>query len=247
MQQLNLLNPALRPPRHRLTLSMLAVALVLIAVGLGVSALLTTRKAAVLELQVQEAETRQRTLQARADFLSAQAKREPDAGLAATLLSAKARLEATHEVVNALDSGGAGEGYGYSSMLAGLARQSLYGVWLTGVGAAGPALDIRGRLLDANLMPEYLRRLKGDGAFQGRRFGDFLLLDHPGEDKAKANGGSAPAGDERLPSAEPGPRRYVEFDLKAYAVPVAATPSGGTAAPSVPPLPVAASTGKGQS
>lgn len=237
MQQLNLLNPALRPPRHRLTLATLLGALALIVAGLGVSSLVTVHKASQLEQQLKEAEAQHRTLQARADLLTTQARRGPDAGLAALLLRTKARLSATHEVLAALDSGNGGENAGYSSILAGLARQSLNGVWLTGVGGAGLALDIRGRLLNANLMPEYLRRLQEDGAFHGHRFGNLVLQDHPEEIKAKGDANGVSTGEARPEVAEPGPHRYVEFNLQAYAVSSTDKPSGGAGAGGTPPSP----------
>lgn len=235
MQQLNLLNPALRPDKHRLTLSVLAAVLAVAAVGLALSATLTVRKAEQLRQQVQDAETLQRTLQARADQLTALAKRGPDQGLIDALNRVQGRLEATREVVHALDAGAAGESEGFSRVLSGLSRQTMHGVWLTGVNAAGASLDIKGRLLDAKLLPDYLGRLKGDGAFLGRRFGDFVLNDHPEPPKGAKGGQGGAAADAASGDAEPGPARYVEFELKAYAEPA----KTGQPQPSAQPLPAA--------
>jgi Tfp pilus assembly protein PilN len=220
MQQINLLNPDLRPRRQRLTLSLVAAGLALAALGLAVAAGLTSRETARVQQQVQDGEALLHTLQARLDQLSAQAKRTPDPRLVDELNRTQERLDATQAVMAALDAGVAGDSTGFSATLAGLARQALPGVWLTGVVTVGPSLNIRGRLLNADLMPEYLRRLKAEDAFQGRRFGDFTLSDHPAPAKSGDGAGSEKA------EVEPGPLRYVEFELKALTTPAS---GGGTA------------------
>lgn len=212
MQQINLLNPDLRPRRQRLNLGAVTLALLLATLGLAATAALTSRDLARVQQQVRDAEALQQTLQTRLDQLHALAKRTPDPRLVDELNRTQDRLTATQEVMAALDSGVAGDSAGFSVTLAGLARQALNGVWLTGVVAAGPSLDIRGRLVNAELMPEYLRRLKGESAFAGRRFGDFTLAEHPA-----AKPGESAGGDKDAP--EPGPARYVEFGLKAFASP----------------------------
>lgn len=65
----------------------------------------------------------------------------------------------------------------FSSLLTGLARQDLDGVWLERIELAesGEALALSGRTLRAEDVPNLLRRLRAEPAFAGRTFGTLEI------------------------------------------------------------------------
>ena len=203
-QQINLYNPAFRRNRDWLTATPLAAAtgvmlMVMFALGAwaGIAADRSERVAA------QRAET----LKAAQDKLTSMSKeiagRKSDAKLAADLATAQALLKGREQVMALLAAGGnIGNTTGFSVYLRGLARQLPKDLWLTGlsIGSGGNELEIRGRMLNAATLPEYIRRLNAEPAFQGRSFSALTILRPEGEKKnVAAKSGSAPA--------------YVEFVL----------------------------------
>ena len=78
-------------------------------------------------------------------------------------------------------------------------------------------LKLRGRLLDATLLPAYIERLNGDAAFQGRR---FSALEMKGVvPVVEARGGQVPVNANAPQAASPG-RPYTEFTLRSGAASV---------------------------
>ena len=212
-QQINLFNPAFRKPRDWLTATPLAAAaavlLVLILAGAywaRVRGDAREREAVQQEAQLKAAQTALTALAKRA------AERKPDAVLAADLANAQAQLSIRQEIVTYLENGSIGSTTGFAEYLRGFARQVPKGLWLTGftIGAGGSDMEIRGRMLNAAMLPEYIRRLNGEKAFQGRSFA-ALTIKRPEEPKKAAGKGPAAAAPD-----------FVEFVL---------TPSAPAAAP----------------
>lgn len=60
----------------------------------------------------------------------------------------------------------------YSDYLVALARQSLPGLWITGLSLRGQGADLElsGRMIDPEQLPPYLGRLQQEAQFKGRRF-----------------------------------------------------------------------------
>ena len=93
----------------------------------------------------------------------------PDARL--TELEALRRLDAgQRRVQDALRALG-GES-GYTPVFHALSRQTHPSLWLTGLslGAGDGSIELRGRMLDAATLPDYLRRLNQEALLRGRRF-----------------------------------------------------------------------------
>lgn len=178
VQQINLYDDALRPQRQRWRaahgLWVVGGTLVL-AWGLSlVMDALTARRGAEAE-RLEAQATVQRGLSAR------------NGGVAGASGSIEARnaelqrlrtLEAgQHKVHDALDRE-AGKGRdGYSQYFLALSRQAHPSLWITGfgVGADGQSLEIRGRMTDAAVLPDYLRKLNNEPQFKGRSFEQLTI------------------------------------------------------------------------
>jgi len=81
-------------------------------------------------------------------------------------------LEVRHKVRALLTSGAYGNQGGFSEYLAGLARQRVDGLWLTGVEISEGRKDvgISGSALSPELLPMFVQRLAEESAFAGTRF-----------------------------------------------------------------------------
>ena len=116
-------------------------------------------------------------------------------------------IKAQQDVLNILEGGSLGNSEGYSKFLVALARQRTSGLWLTGftVNGVGDELSIRGRVLHAELVPQYIRQLNREAVMRGHAIAE-LSLKRVEEPSAAATKSGAPA------SASL-PQRYIEFAL----------------------------------
>lgn len=177
-RHINLYDPTLRRQRHWLTLANLALvagALLLVLFAWGFWARSDTRR---LEAEAAALADQVSALQKQTVALGAElAGRKPDPKLEEDLVAMRALLGNHQEILAMLDRGLGAQTGGYAEYLRGLARQTPGGLWLTGfaVSAGGSAMEIRGRTLEPSLLPEYIRRLNTERAFQGRSFAELQV------------------------------------------------------------------------
>ena len=166
-QQINLLDPALLPQRQWLGAShgLALVGLVLV----GCAAL-----SGLLQWQAR------RTTALPAAPLAAPvvaAAASAPAALQAEIQRLRALEDHQQRVRAALASGAAGAPDGYTPYLKALSRQAQSSLWITGfaVAAEGDAIELEGRMLDASVLPGYLRRLNAEERCNGRPFAQLQL------------------------------------------------------------------------
>jgi hypothetical protein len=104
------------------------------------------------------------------------AARRPDPVLAREVAHLRAELEGQRELAALLEGAG-GATRGFSAHLAGLGRQSLAGLWLTGIVIAdgGRSLSLQGRAREHTLLPRYLAALAAEPVYRGQEFRVFRL------------------------------------------------------------------------
>lgn len=202
-QQINLLLPELRPKRDWLAFPVVAVA-ALAGLALMAGAGIWGRFQVQAQTQRQaQADAELKTLQQQVQGLAqALAGRRPNAALQAEIDSLNESLRQREEALRVLEEGKVGVDGGYASLMRGFARQVMDGVWLTGFSTAGQDVEIRGRLGDPSLLPQYIRRLNGEATFQGRRFSALEMQD------GAVGAPATVAGSTALPP------RYTEFALR---------------------------------
>ena len=127
-----------------------------------------------------------------------------------------ARTEALHrsrtELMDLLASGALGSPGGFSEKMRARARQSAPGLWLTGFTLEGSQVELRGRALEADLVPAYLRRLAGEKVMSGVAF-NGLRIAQPAKDNSASPAAAEPAkgtASGRTPAPTRGPA-FVEF------------------------------------
>lgn len=193
-QQINLFDPRFRPQKphfsaRTMAWAVLAVGALAILIG-EVYAFQNRRlEAALAETEKQAAQFRERAAALARDIGG------PGRGgaLADELARVEQQLQIRRQLLESLHGGAGGAAEGFSPYLAALARQSVEGVWLTGIDIAGSTgeLSLKGRVLEGELVPAYIQRLHREPLFKGRAVQDLQL--------AAKNDGA---------------RRHVEFSLK---------------------------------
>lgn len=181
-QQINLLDPRFRAQKKHFSAATLVLALVLLsALSIGLKSLYARQNRT---LQATLAETDRRVAALRAQMVrfsndySAQGR---STALVDEIARAEERLRARRELLAAMRSGGGAGVEGFSPYLAALARQTMNGVWLTGVEIGGKSGDLvlKGRVLDSELVPAYIARLNKEEPFAGRTIAELRLSAKP--------------------------------------------------------------------
>lgn len=177
-QQVNLYTDDFRPRQQLWTLDQL-VALTLVVFGLllAVSLFLNlslSRAEANRDEAAERVSSVEQQVQALNEELSQRqeepALRERVDRLEARVRDRRALLERADEVAQAASEG-------FTPYLSGLSRQSQEGLWLTGirVNLVQGRLQLQGRTLSGERVPEYLQRLREETVFDGRRFRHFAI------------------------------------------------------------------------
>ncbi len=199
-QQINLYNPLfLKQEKHfssRTMMHGLAVIVAAIAVVFVVG-LVQTHSADRLAAQYRDQLAREQTQVTSLIGQTSSATRSK--ALESEVAQLEAQVKLRQATLRALSTGELGNTAGFSEFLAALGRQSLSGVWLTGIRIddAGNGLSLEGRALRAELLPAYLSRLNHEPMMRGRRVTEMKLT---------ASAGREPQGT---------PARFVEFSLAA--------------------------------
>ena len=205
MQNINLYDPALRLQRDWFgadsAAAAVAGALLTIALGTGYARFEVSRLQAPARESSAALQDRQAAMQALARQVEAL---RPNAALLAEVAAAQSTLQQRQAALQMLRGGDLGDTEGHAATLTAFARQSIDGLWLTGLVLHGRDLALRGRALNPELIPAYVGRLNQEPALQGRAF-RALDITRPADEATLPAPGTAPAAARLAP--------YVEFAL----------------------------------
>ena len=216
-QQINLYEERLRPSREPLTGRRLALAVVLVLAVMAAWGVVERRAAdaAVAQLAGAQAEVAASQQKLASLGKSLAERKLPDA-LKAQIDSARARVASHPAVMTLLDAGHLGNETGFSGVMRGFSHLASNDLWLTGfsVAAGGREIEIRGRLLDAGTLPQYVQRLADEPAFKGLRFAALDLQ----RESAGAAGASTAAGSAQTRGEAASASRILDFVLRSESV-----------------------------
>ncbi|MBC7456522.1 MAG: PilN domain-containing protein [Massilia sp.] len=210
-QQINLFNPIFLKQKKVFTARPMLEALVVLV--LGALALVFYGLQSVAALQGELAATGKQLAQRKARQASAVLQfvpRQKSAELAQQLAAAELELASLHKVAAVLQRGEIGNTAGYADYFRALARQSVGGLWLTGVSivGAGNEIAVQGRALQAALVPAYIGRLGHEPVLRGKSFASLQIAQAT---QAPKEGGATTA------AAGAAAAPYVEFSLHTVA------------------------------
>jgi hypothetical protein len=217
-QQINLYQAKFRKPRKPLSAFESSLGLLVIAASVAVYSTLLWQKDAQLAKSAQAVDRDVAAKKAVVDRLTLEmSERKKDAQLETAAVHAEQQVMATREVMQLINGGGIGVQGGYSEQLRALSRQAVNGMWLTGFTLAANADEnqIRGRTLDAELVPTFLRRLNSERSLQGQHY-DTLSISTPVEDaaaQAEKTAASATPGNAAAPKVTS--IKFLEFSVSA--------------------------------
>lgn len=204
-QYINLFGPAFRKPRLLLSLNravLLAGVAAVVMIGLH---FYHQHQVDGLHEELVSAQGLLKAQSAHTDRLKGEAAQTGNAGLAAEVGRLELELKSARDAMNVLEGGAMGNRSGFANYLQAFSRQALDGLWLTGftVGGAGE-VAIQGRVISADLLPEYIQKMNKEPALQGRAF-SALEMRRPTVVPAPP----AKAGEKAVIMAP----RYLEFNL----------------------------------
>lgn len=193
-QQINLFDPRFRrqtPHFSALTMALAVLGVTTLMLGIGELYAHQNRK---LEATLAQTDQRVAQLREQATRLARQfGEQGRSTALADELARIDEQLRVRRGLLEVIQGGAATSVEGFSPYLSALARQTMQGVWLTGVEIAGGSGDLvlKGRVTDSELVPAYIKRLNREPLFQGRAVRELQLA-------ARGEAG----------------KRYVEFSLQ---------------------------------
>lgn len=176
-QQINLFDPRFRRQEKHFSAATLVAALALLFVLSIALQSLYARQSRALQATLAQTEQRVATLREQmVRFSTEYSAQGRSTALADELARVEERLRARRELLAGMRSGGNGDVEGFSPYLAALARQTMSGVWLTGIeiGKSGE-LVLKGRVLDSDLVPAYIGQLNKEEPFAGRTITELRL------------------------------------------------------------------------
>jgi hypothetical protein len=193
-QQINLFDARFRRQKPHFSALTMALAVLAVAVlGLLIRELYAYQNRS---LEATLAQTDKRVAQLREQVIGL-AREFGEQGRSTALADEVTRLEeqlrVRRSLLDGIQGGASGSAGGFSPYLTALARQTMQGVWLTGmeIGSGSGDLVLKGRVLESELVPLYIQRLNREPLFQGRAVRELRLA-------AKNEAG----------------KRYVEFSLQ---------------------------------
>ena len=205
-QNINLFNPAFRKQRQLATMNALAGCLaVALLTLLGVQAYVQ-RDVAGLNEELRSAEALLKAQRGYTDKLQREAAtRKASIQLEAEIARLEAELKQGRDAMEALRNNAIGTQEGFAEYLRAFSRESTNGLWLTGLTIGGGGdIEIRGRVLSADLVPGYIQRLNRERVLAGRSFAR-LQMAQPKADPEKSK--------EKDAKSVPRPAPFLEFSL----------------------------------
>ncbi len=174
-QQINLYQPLFRRQKKVFTFRTLLQITAIAVLGMLLIYAYGHWQTRLLDQQLAQLQTREQTTVARLTTVSSQ---HPDASAAqAGLARLRDSLAAKQQLVARLANENIGNTQGFSAQMAGFARQTLNGLWLTDIelAAGGRELHLIGNTHAPELMPRYLQKLANEESLAGLRFREVRL------------------------------------------------------------------------
>jgi hypothetical protein len=177
-QQINLFNPIFRKQKKYFSsvtmlqaLAIICVACALLALDAGWRMRALSQQAATSDALL--AARQQRLTEVKVQF----APRQKSATLGAEIMAAQQNLSMLQNATAVVQRGAFGDTRGFSPYFLAFARQSIDGLWLTGltIGSGGATIGVQGNVLQAPLVPQYMARLAQEPVMKGKEFATLAI------------------------------------------------------------------------
>lgn len=172
-QQINLCNPLFRKQEKYFSALTMAQALgIILIVALLFYAYLRYQSNDLAQQSQKMAQRQTDTQQQLTKVATTMGVRKPSQTLVDSVAQAERATHAQQIILGLLKSGELGNQVGFSAYFQALSRQTVNNLWLTGFNIVGAAsqISIDGRALQAELIPQFINKLKNEPAFSGTSF-----------------------------------------------------------------------------
>jgi hypothetical protein len=177
-QQINLFDPRFRAEKPHFSAATMALAVVAVAAMCALIRELYAYQNRALEATLAQTEARVAELREQSYRLARDASgKAPSAAVMDEAARLEEKLRSRRSLLAELQGGSGVIVDGFSPYLTALARQTVSGVWLTGIDFAtdSGALVLKGRVLQSDLVPAYIQRLNREPLFKGRAVRELRL------------------------------------------------------------------------
>jgi len=184
-QQINLLNRALIKQKDLLNTNTIAITLGLLMVLMFGYYAFSQKQLSLVTIQRSQVAEELSAMQAQlTQSALLHAPRELDKALQGQITQLELKEAMQQQVLQTVSLSSAAPDKGYAALMRAFAKQTLEGLWLTGfnIDSHTQQLNINGRTLEANLVPEYLSRLSHEPALQGKQFSGLNMSQSKAED-----------------------------------------------------------------
>ena len=217
-QNINLFNPALRKQALVFSLKALAACFTVTLLAFFAFHAYFAEQVTGLAEEQRSAEAVLKAQRGHSEKLKGEsAARKADSQLDAEIARLEGELKQARESMDSLRGGAIGTQEGFAEYLRAFSRQSLSGLWLTGLTIGGGGeIEIRGRVLSPELVPSYIQRLNKEKVLAGRTFAKLEM----GQPKAEPEKAKTDDKDKEAKKAARS-ARFLEFSLATAEAPKA--------------------------
>lgn len=180
-QQINLLNPALIKQKNYVTPTNIVALLGVLLTGM--LAYFFYESQALVKLEA-ERDALTKALAAvntvRDELMANKTASNQNNVLTIQIEQLKEKQAMQKEVITTVNQNKSAQGSSYAGLMLALSKQSIDGLWITGLSIDQNAqhLSISGRTLNADLVPKFIARLRSEPALKGKTFTDLSMQSH---------------------------------------------------------------------
>ncbi|MGV3741840.1 MAG: MSHA biogenesis protein MshI [Burkholderiaceae bacterium] len=204
-QQINLFNPVFLKQKKYFSALAMVQALGVLIIGCALMAAYAQIQVNTLSREAANTASQLQAVQNQMTNIMAQYGPRPKSqSLELQIQKTEVEMNSVKRVFNILQRGDIGNTDGYSAYFRAFARQSMNGVWLTGLSlnGAGNKVALQGRTVQPELLPTYINRLKTEEIMRGKSFGTLEMKSpQPSGNKGATQSDAAQASE------------YIEFSL----------------------------------
>ncbi|BBP01374.1 PilN domain-containing protein [Sulfuriferula nivalis] len=172
-QQINLCNPLFRKQEKYFSAITMVQSLAIILLGALLFYAYLQYQYRDLAKQAQQMSLRQTEAQQQlTQVASTMGPRKPSQALLDSVAETEHAVQAQQVILGLLKTGEMANQTGFSAYFQALSRQTVHGLWLTGfdVVGMGSQISINGRAMQAELIPQFIGKLKNEPQFVGANF-----------------------------------------------------------------------------
>jgi Tfp pilus assembly protein PilN len=215
-QQINLFNPVFLKQKKMFSALAMLQLLSIVALALVAISVISNYRLSKLQAEAKLLANTLKSTQAQLASVVERTKPHPvDKALEEDVRKAEVKLRANRQLLAFANAGQLTGSHGYADYFRALSRRTMAGVWLSQImfDDDGKNIEIKGRAVQASMVPEYVALLSREDVFKGRSLGSIRIL-APGAPGSGGGESPIPRPMAKAPPQQPAlEQTYVDFRL----------------------------------